>query len=280
MQDEYASRDGRLRRQGAARRAAAGGDVVDFAAWVVGLISARRAAAGSAVRTDLIAAFRRAVTAEDIETLHAFLEDLPRHGVDSAAVADLYIPALARMLGEDWMDDRATFAEVSLAAARLQALLRELGAAWNADGVRRGRTQGTVLLAVPPGEQHTLGAMVLLGQLRRLGVSVRLGLAPDRAELRKIMKNVSFDGVLVSLSCSRRLAETRVFVDLLRACAPPGLPLVAGGSVLQAGVVTPAELAEVVGADVATADLAQALSVFGLSGAARGNAPRRTGASA
>lgn len=264
MQDDRISRDGGAPRPGAARRAAASGDVVDFASWVVALIAARRATERQAMRTDVLEDFRRALAADGPGPLAEVLRSLPARLVDAEMLSDLYIPTLARMLGEDWMDDRATFAEVSMAVGRLQGMLRELGAAWSADEAGRKRGRGAILLVVPPGEQHTLGAMVLLGQVRRHGVSVRVALGESPQQLRKTVQEGHFDGALVSVSCTHRLAEVRKFVDSLRTAAPASLPIVAGGSALMAGVLTAAELAEVIGADAAVADLPSALSLCGL----------------
>lgn len=264
MQDDIHPRDGLAPRRSAARRVAASGDVVDFASWVVALIAARKATERCAMRTDVLEDFRRVLVADGPRPLAEFLHALPMRQVDAEMLADLYIPAMARMLGEDWMDDRASFAEVSVASVRLQAMLRELGTAWTADAADRRLARSAMLLAVPQGEQHTLGAMVLLGQLRRQGVSVRVALGETRQDSRRILQNARFDGILVSVSCTHRLAEVRVFVDALRAAAPASLPIIAGGGALSAGVLTAAELAEVIGADAATDDLQAALSYCGI----------------
>jgi hypothetical protein len=151
-------------------------------------------------------------------------------------------------------------------------MLREIGLAWSSDRAREGR--GTLLLAVPPGEQHTLGAMVLIGQLRRLGISVRLVCGPDGAEAAKVIETGHFEGVLLSLSCTNRLAAVRGFIECLRRASPRRLPIVAGGSAVQAGVLTAAELAEVTGADLVTSDLHHALRFCGLAEARPGSRRR------
>ena len=123
--------------------------------------------------------------------MEAFLRDLVRQKVPAATVADLYIPALARRLGDDWLDDRVSFMEVTLASSRMQGMLRAIGAAWTAD-LADPAQQGALLLIVVRNEQHTLGAMVLLGQLRRMGVSVRLSVGPEPSELRGVLTGVAW----------------------------------------------------------------------------------------
>lgn len=263
MQDQHSLAVGVVPRPNVVRGAAAG-DVVDLASWVVALVAARRGSDRFAMRTDVLEDFRRVLVVEDPRLLSNYLLTLARLQVDPASLADLYIPALARMLGEDWNDDRLTFAEVSIGSVRLQSMLRDLGTAWWADAARHDSEGGTLLLAVPAGEQHTLGAMVLLGQLRRLGVSVRLALGERREDLKAILRTTRCDGIFVSVSCTNRLAEVRGLVEALRGACRQETPLIAGGSALQAGVLTARELAEVVGADAATNDLQAALSHCGL----------------
>lgn len=204
------------------------GGVVDVASWVVGLLAAKRSAAAPVLRPDLLASFREAAVSEDAADLRAFLRDLVRQKVSAAALADLYIPALARQLGDDWLEDRASFLQVTVASARLQALLRAIGQDWSADASGRA-SESSLLLIVPPREQHTLGAMVLLGQLRRLGISVRIALGPTRSELRRLHAGAAFDGILLSVTCSARLADLRDFVAEIREFARPEVPVVVGG---------------------------------------------------
>jgi MerR family transcriptional regulator, light-induced transcriptional regulator len=259
MQDQSYNFPGQVSGAVAARKAAGEGGVIDFASWVVALLAARRSAADMVMRADLLAGLMAAATAPTEEPLTAFLRELVRQKISVAAVSDLYIPAAAARLGEDWMDDRVCFAEVTLATARLQSMLRAISASWSAD--RAGAdVDPCVLLCVAPGEQHTLGALVLLGQLRRSGVSVRLALGPDAAELSAIFAATCMDGVLISASGSAKLAQLSRFVQILRALGPQNLRIVIGGGVIGQGN----DVATLVGADAAASDIGQALAACGV----------------
>jgi hypothetical protein len=236
--------------------------VADVASWAVALLAARRAGAVARLRPDLLEAFRLAAVDADTAQMNAFLARTVRERVTAAAMADLYIPELARRLGADWMDDRASFAEVSLATARVQAMLRAVGCAWSADAAVPGGTRA-VALAVARGEQHTLGAMVLLGQLRRLGVTVRLLLGPVRGEVGRLVRQGGLSGVLISAAGTGNLAYARDIVKEIRKDGPPGLPVVLGGAVLLTDADTTGVVATV-GADVVTADLHTALAACGI----------------
>lgn len=232
----------------------------DFARWALALLAARRSRDPETLRADLLDGFYAVATDPDEPRLHQFMMHLVRERVSAAAVADLYIPELARRLGRDWMDDRATFAQVSLATARIQGMLRAIGSAWSADTAAPGAAR-SLALVVPKGEQHTLGAMVLLGQLRRLGISVRLILGEGPAGIAALVRDGGLQGVLISVSATSRLAEVQGIVRELRAKVVAGLPIVVGGAVVRADV----ESMRLAGVDLMTADLSQALAACGIA---------------
>jgi MerR family transcriptional regulator, light-induced transcriptional regulator len=259
MQDHQLSLVGRRPERDATRKDPGDAGVIDFASWVVALLAARKSSADTAMRSDLLAAFRLAAIDESPAALEVFLRDLVRQKVSAASVADLYIPALARQLGDDWLEDRVSFMEVTLASSRMQAMLRAIGAAWTAD-LAGPRHPATLLLIVPAHEQHTLGAMVLLGQLRRMGVSVRLSVAPETAELRGLLSAGQYDAVLISASSMARLADLRAVVQEVRRHGPRGQIVAVGGHILQSGV----DVAAATGADLATCDPATVFEACGI----------------
>ncbi len=239
--------------------------VIDFAAWVVALLAARKSGAEPVLRAELLSAFHAAAIEETQGAMEAFLRDLVRQKIPAGTVADIYIPALARQLGDDWLDDRVSFMEVTLASSRMQGMLRAIGAAWSADLAAPGLS-GALLLVVPVHEQHTLGSMVLLGQLRRMGVSVRLSVAPESGELRNILAVGSYQGVLISASSAARLAELRAVVDEVRRSAPTGMVVAIGGYILQCGI----DIKAATGVDFATGDLGLVLQACGIRSEAAG----------
>ena len=92
--------------------------------------------------------------------------------------------------------------------------------------------------------------MVLLGQLRRMGISVRLTIAPDRAELRNILADGRYQGVLASASSPARVAELRMVVEEVRRAGPDGMVVAVGGFILQTGI----DVKAATGAEFATCD--------------------------
>lgn len=258
MQDHHIFPSPMGRYPGGGRRGGRDG-LNDIARWALALLAARRANGTPRVRSDLMQVLHSAVIDPDPAPLDACLAMLVRERVGAAAVADLYVPDLARRLGEDWMEDRLSFVQVGLATARMQAMLRAIGCAWSADAAAPG-AERSVALIVPQDEQHTLGALVLLGQLRRLGVTVRLMLGPAPGEVPPMLQRGGMGGVLISVAGTGKLAHVGDLVKEIRRDGPQGLPVVVGGAVLQSDI----ESVRSLGADLVTADLHAALRACGI----------------
>lgn len=178
-------------------------------------------------------------------------------GISPAEICDLYVPAVARRLGEEWCEDSMSFAEVSIGSARLQALLRDVALDPMRDPVDESGRKRVMVVA---DEHHTLGAMVLTGQLRRRGTSVRLVFGRSAEELRRQARDVGFDAVLVSVALADDLGSVKRLVTMLREVAGSGTPIVVGGGILGTG----AERAlEETGADLATSDAGTVLGLLG-----------------
>lgn len=233
--------------------------LTDFAAEVVARLVAREAAGGRVLREPLVTGFMEAVRSADPRAFDRLKPELRRARISAATLADLYIPEVARRLGEAWEADCLTFAEVSVGMSRLQAILREIGAAWVAHEVQGGGDKA-LLLVLPTGEQHTLGAMVIAGWLRRRGISVCLRIAPSTADLVALLASRHFDGAMISIACNDKLEVCAQLVKTLKDAAGSPLPVAVGGANLERWE----EVCAATGADIVTNDLPLALSALGL----------------
>lgn len=79
----------------------------------------------------------------------------------------VFLEAAVRGIGEDWVGDRRTFFDVTLAMGRIQVLLRRLSQALRTGSVSGG--ERSALLAVPPGEQHIFGLQIVESLFRASG---------------------------------------------------------------------------------------------------------------
>ena len=82
-------------------------------------------------------AFRKALLQAALspnrDLVQLLLTEALEGGIAAEAIADRYIPDVAEELGNMWTRDEVTFVQVTIGAARLQAMLRDLGPLWAGD---------------------------------------------------------------------------------------------------------------------------------------------------
>lgn len=244
------------------------GEVLRFAADVVARLVAKDAEVGADVRRGFFDYFLTVVTEDDPVSFEALRAEMRRARVTPEMLADEFIPDVARRLGEMWHRDEATFAKVSIGSARLQAILHDISHDWRADSLH-GSGAGTVLLVLPLGEQHTLGACVLAAQLRRRGVSVCVCIGPDVGDLRRLVLRRHFDAAMLSLGAHENLDICCNFVETIREGSGNDVRIAVGGAILESET----DIAARLGVDVATQDLEVALAALGLDGGAKAARP-------
>ena len=151
-----------------------------------------------------------------------FVEDLLQsgHSLDSVYV-DLLAPA-ARELGVMWTEDSCDFVEVTLACCQLQRVIRRVGRQL-VDGRTRS-TKGCVLVEALPGEQHTLGAILVAELLGQDGWQVVLGEPFQPVDALAGIGLVAF-----SLAQVNRWEEARNRIAVLRSRGDDGLKVMVGG---------------------------------------------------
>lgn len=258
-----------------------------FAAEVVARLVARdQVTARVVLREAILARLCAVATSPDADPVGQLRPHLQRARVGATLFADAYIPEAARRLGEEWEADRLSFAEVTMAVVRLQSILRELGAgcaadvamtagfgarplggsapAWGSGGAvsaGTGAQVANILMILPPGEQHSLGVLVLMGQMRRMGVSVCLRIAPSEDDLRTTVDNHSFDGAMVSISGEAVIGASARLVRVIADRTAGRLGVVVGGALVP-GLP---DLATRIGVCAATNDLSAALRALGVN---------------
>ena len=208
---------------------------------------------------NLLIQLSTSVLSSDRRAVRRAVDNALSSNVSPEDIADYYIPMIARQLGDAWCVDEIGFADVTIGASRLQAVLRELVPAWTGDSIA-APTAPRILLAVLPEIYHTLGAMVLAGQLRRKGVSVRLALGADVIELIKQLRRGHYDALFISASVGDSLENLRKVIESVRTVAD-AMPIVLGGSI----VGTHPDIAELTGATFVTNDPDEALSTCDLT---------------
>jgi methanogenic corrinoid protein MtbC1 len=235
---------------------------------ILSVVANRRAPAAGLLNERLLGALYAAACDGDSVAERRALDAMRASEIPCEAISDLYVSEIARRLGVAWENDELSFADVTIASARLQGLLRELGE--RDRGIDTDPVAPVALVIVPAAEHHTLGAMVVRGQLRRRGVSVRLAAGLGNPELLDLIAEQTFDMILVSWTSSETLDSLRKLVVSMRLCMERAAPVVVGGAVVD--YLTDVEAQT--GADHATCDIDEALALCGMT-VSRDGARRR-----
>lgn len=208
------------------------------------------------ISEDLVDEFSRLVMEHDASTACTFADGLSRSGFDLETIFVQLLAPTARRLGQLWEEDQADFTEVTVGLWRLQHVLRELGMAFEAQGIMSGGIQKRILIAPIPGEQHTFGMMMVAEFFRREGWEVLCDPTLGMVDLARLVSSERLDVLALSVCCETLLENvTRVISGLRAASCNPEMRILIGGRIF---AEQPA-LAREVGADATAADAASAV---------------------
>lgn len=206
-----------------------------------------------------------AAMAADPKALADEVAGIRATGVPADVVAEALAPSVARCLGDKWCDDSIGFATVTIGCARLQGVLRSLGPDWYGtpvDQIDRPR----ILVIVPQKTDHSLGATVLTGKLRRLGYPVQLSLDDDIEAIAGTIDYGAFDLVMISASPGTPMDQLTEIVSVARGSTRGPLSgdarVAIGGPVLLDNERLRHRIRARTGADLVTNDLDEALRLY------------------
>lgn len=219
----------------------------------------RRMGEGDELRKDVLDQLTALTIRPGSEMTGAIVEALKAARISASQAVSLYIPEIARILGRGWEEDRYSFAEVTIGSARLQELLNRLHGDLTADSVD-GRGSVAALVVVPPGEQHTLGALVVARLLREKGVSVNIQIGPALSDLSRLLASRRFDVALISVANTEKVETAAKVVRTIKNLSKGRIRVAAGG----AGCAQMHDALVSSGVDLITDDLEAVVSGFGL----------------
>jgi methylmalonyl-CoA mutase cobalamin-binding subunit len=96
--------------------------------------------------------------------------------------------------------------------------------------------------------------------MRRFGISVCLRIAPSHDELRSLVAERAFDGVMISVANEEKLDTVRKLVSFIKGLGVAHLPVIIGGAIM----TRLDDAASNTGADLSTNDIGVALEALGL----------------
>ena len=227
-----------------------GGPVEMLAGRALMLLARRRTAPRPRLSETFVTRLRETALDPDPGRRGRLVDVMREAHIADDTIVDHYIPEVARRLGVDWVENRLSFAEVTVGSARLQSIVRDL----LADPAPDFGGGPSVAVLVAPDETHTLGAAVIASQLRRQGAAVTLTL--DGADP---VADGSYDAVFVSVATSAALVTLPDFVKKLRVIYG-GAPIVVGG----AAIGRKGNAKDASGADHVATDISEAIRLCGL----------------
>ena len=210
---------------------------------------------GEHVSPEDVAEGCRLVLEHDIAGSQQFSSVLmSRGGPPEALYLELLAPT-ARLLGEMWKADMCDFTDVTVGLSRLQLLLHAISPQFENEVTDRFCDRRILLLPVP-GEQHTLGIMLIEEFFRREGWDCCSGMPKTQLDIVRRVKSERFDVVGLSVSCVVLLDQLAAVIQSIRAASLNRQVLIlVGGQVF----LERPEYAAQVGADGTADDGRQAL---------------------
>lgn len=201
--------------------------------------------------------FAPLVFAAEADELVAHVDALLARGVRAESLLIDLLPAAARRLGDEWLEDRCDFIDVTMGLWRLQQVVHHLAIRRPADGGGAGTP--SALFAPMPDDQHGFGAAIVEEMFARAGWhTTRLGSDGGRGALLDTLSAESFDIVGLTVTCDCHIAAVPSMVAAMRAVSRnPALRVLVGGRAFPGD----ATLALSVGADGSAADAATAVAV-------------------
>ena len=198
---------------------------------------------------EFIAGFAASLIAGDDRAARTHVEQLRHGGMTAEAVCLQALTPVARFLGEEWVNDRCSFLDVTTATASLHGIMNELRPSFQNRAVV-GADRRRMMLFTAPGEQHRFGLSMLAEFFRKDGWQVALPLGTTIKQITAVVTSRPTDVVGFSAGSDRHLGTLAACIAALRTSSyNPDVVVMVGGPVF----LERPELARMVGADATAA---------------------------
>ncbi|MCC6007176.1 MAG: cobalamin B12-binding domain-containing protein [Rhodobacteraceae bacterium] len=191
---------------------------------------------------------------------HQLLAHLREQGVTERILVDELLPGAARVMGERWANNEASFVDVTIGGARMNETLRSI-AARRAD-IDQLQDAPSMLLAASGDEDHTLGILVAADHFRSIGIEVDMVVGAAPADLARRLETHNHGALGFSVAGNRGLNWTKNVLSALKPAVRRRLPVVIGGCITISRPVQ--DILEATGVDHVCSDPREAVSLCGL----------------
>jgi MerR family transcriptional regulator, light-induced transcriptional regulator len=159
----------------------------------------------------------------------AFYRSLVVAGIRFEDLCDDLLTSAARHLGECWLEDSKSFAEVSAMTTALQADLPWLYDAFNTAAVLPAHDHSILVFACP-GDRHVLGAAMLTTMFEKAGWQPVHLASPTLQSVVRCLASEKIDMVAISVASTALLPDLKKLIAALRkASANPSVKVMVGG---------------------------------------------------
>jgi methanogenic corrinoid protein MtbC1 len=195
--------------------------------------------------------FIRLLMGRKDDSARIFIERLASSGAIPASLYLGIVTRAARRLGELWDEDRCDFSQVTISLGRLQQIVRALSPGFQAASVNQSAIADTVLLLPVPGEQHTLGLVILAEFFRREGWHISGGPLSCSHDPAGFVRDAWVDVVGFSIGSIRHLEKLASCIRMIRkASRNRDIGVMVGGPL----ILQRPDLVTRIGADATAAD--------------------------
>ncbi|MCB1519034.1 MAG: cobalamin B12-binding domain-containing protein [Hyphomicrobiaceae bacterium] len=169
----------------------------------------------ASLRDEDVDEFTHLVLEHELAVASAYIDVVRARGISAERVIMELLAPSARKLGQLWEDDLRDFLDVTIGLSRIQHLLHAVSPAFQSE-IDKGAAKHSVLLAASPGEQHTLGLMIVEEFFRRSGWDCAGNVDAGLEEVVNIVAAQSFDVIGFSTSCEVLLGGTASAIEAVR----------------------------------------------------------------
>lgn len=240
------------------------GKVRALAERAIAVLAAETHPGASAVRRFRLSEFCDALVHPDNGRYKVLLAEFMDYGLNNSDVFEDLVPGAARLLGDRWMEDKLSFAQVTIGTARLQEIIRSVEHRYTLKG-EAAPVERTAMIAVPGIEDHTLGAIIVAGMLRRSGLWVKLATGISEEELCVAAQETPLAFIGLSVGSEKTLQNIPQLVQRLKQLLPK-TPIVIGGSLINQDL----DLKAITGADLVSSNLQEIFDFCGITPVSEG----------
>lgn len=174
-------------------------------------------ASSTGLSSKLVDQFCHALIDDSHSVASEFVSDLLSNSISADDVFFNLFAEAARRLGNWWERDHATFAEVTVASARIYSLMRSLRQ--EVEPIL-SNPSGVATFASVPGETHTLGVTMAAQYFRKNGWEINLKIGKEHNELVESILAEKTDLLGLSISGEHSLPALARLVIAVRMVAP------------------------------------------------------------